>query len=167
MALINRIIFYETAKIIPFQMLSRLDQKQILDMRNDPSVRMMMTESEVIADHSHFAFCDELTHRSDCQYFAVVDKGIIGVVYFTEIDMENYSSEVGLYKNPGLSTKKLGRFLMETIYKISKELGLRNLHLKVKSTNVPAFCLYKKESFSEEYRDSDYIYMTKGLSYDE
>ncbi len=139
--------------LIPFYDLSRDEQLDILNWRNNENVRKWMYNSQIICEADHFQFIASLKQVTDKEYFLLLSNGVkIGVVYFIGINKEQQCAEFGLYANP--AKKGVGHILIETIcdYAFNK-LDCKRLTAKVFENNIKAIALYQNQKFRSYKQD--------------
>lgn len=129
--------------------LSLDDKLLILDWRNDVNVRKWMYSPEIISEVEHLEFIGSLQYNAEKQYFLVSKENKkIGVIYFTNINHENKSAEIGLYSNPELSG--MGSLLMDSVLRYAfDKLHFYRLIAEAFIENDRAINLYKKFNFKE------------------
>ena len=109
-----------------------------------------MYNSDMISESDHLHFIDTLGKAGATrQYFlASTNSDKLGVIYFTDIDIGNKTSDFGIYANP--ESKGVGRTLMRAICEYAFEiLGLQHLVAEVFSNNEKAIALYQQFGFKE------------------
>lgn len=148
-----------------FVNLDENDKDFVLSMRNHPQVNKWMHDQDDISKNSHLNFLESLQNDLDRRYFLVKQhKNIIGSINFSNIDL--YSAELGLYTNPFLKLKDLGRILEASAsYYAFIELGLSKLCLEVFSRNERAIKFYKRCGFKNvdtgKTNNHNLVYMEK------
>jgi UDP-2,4-diacetamido-2,4,6-trideoxy-beta-L-altropyranose hydrolase/UDP-4-amino-4,6-dideoxy-N-acetyl-beta-L-altrosamine N-acetyltransferase len=89
--------------------LNEEDLMQVLDFRNDPSVRKWMFDKNEITKQSHFEFVTSLITELNKRYLAVYKNGqLIGAAYINSIDIRNASCEWGFFLNPKMIGSGIG-----------------------------------------------------------
>ncbi len=133
--------------LINFTQLTKKQKLDILEWRNNPSIRRWMLDKEPIEPKDHLSFIDSLKNRSDRLYFLVKTREEpIGVIDFTQIDKNKKCAHIGLYTKP--STHGKGKLLMQKIMEFGYDnLGLETLIAEVYDTNDKAINLYKRFGF--------------------
>lgn len=148
-------------QLINFVDLDEVEKKMVLEWRNDPYVRKWMRNSKIIELQDHLDFIKSLK-KSDDRYYFLVKEGTeyIGVIDFTDIDMERKNAFFGIYANPFFKRSGVGRKLLSILIEYAKNtLKLDKLKLEVLETNTKAIALYKKFGFLEYDTKERYIYM--------
>lgn len=83
---------------VNFTRLSEEDLLYILDKRNDPNIRQLMVNQEIISRRDHLSFCEKLKKSSDKLYFLMkYNEEKVGVFNFTSIDFDVHTYEPGCY----------------------------------------------------------------------
>ena len=150
-------------ELVNFLDLSLDEKLELLEWRNTKSISMWMYDSENISEEKHFKFIESLIDDLSKKYFLVKDNGLkIGVIYFTDIQINMKSAEFGLYSNPKL--KGIGKLLMKIILNYGfSTLNLNILYAEVFSNNVKAFKLYLdnglKQFKTEMINNKEIIFM--------
>jgi UDP-4-amino-4,6-dideoxy-N-acetyl-beta-L-altrosamine N-acetyltransferase len=170
-----------------FIILSEDEKQMILSWRNHENVRKWMYNSDIIPLQNHLKFMESLKERGDCYYWLVLKNNEpYGVVNIVDIDFNNNSGEIGLYRNPFIDDDGGGldffynyfSFLfftinVEIIYggvqRVNKIamllnafLGMENMGEKV-SNNVEYFALRLKKDNIDNWDTKNDI--TKMLDY--
>lgn len=136
-------------RLVNFCDLGNDDLHLVLQWRNHPEVRKWMYTDTPISLKEHLGFIDTLKSSTDRYYFLVFQgREPIGVIYFTNIDMQKKIAHFGLYGNP--ERKGRGMVLMERIVTYAfKIMDLNRLIAEVFSDNVKALHLYKQFGFCQ------------------
>ena len=107
-----------------------------------------MFSRKEISQEEHFSFIKELSKNISKQFFAIYnDGGLIGVIYFTEIDWELRKATFGIYANLERRIQRVGNKLMSATEYIVRKLCINYLTLQVDSENSKAISLYEKWGF--------------------
>jgi UDP-4-amino-4,6-dideoxy-N-acetyl-beta-L-altrosamine N-acetyltransferase len=146
---------------IDFFNLNEEMKKLILEWRNSEIVKKEMINNNDILLEDHLKFIKSLINNKKKRYCLVLLNEPIGVISF--VDIKDNQTEIGIYKNPDLDKKGIGTILMESIFNLAKDMGLKRLYLRVRRTNENAFYLYKKFNFNQYNEDKEYIYMDKEI----
>ena len=119
-----------------------------LNMRNHPQIKKWMYNQSSISKKEHLEFVESLKSDMSQRYFLIEWKNnIIGSINFSKIDFCN-SVEFGLYVNPFLQSKGMGRILEAAVsYYAFNELGVQKIKLKVLSDNKRAIDFYNACGF--------------------
>lgn len=122
----------------------------VLKMRNHSRVKEQMHSQSLIDEADHLKFIDSLKDNHTKKYFAVRYKEqLIGVIYFTDINLEEKSAIFGIYANLYKKVDKMGSILMESaLVYFNDVLSFRALNLEVYESNERAIGLYSKFGFS-------------------
>ncbi len=138
-------------RLIDFVDLSDKQKNIILDMRNHSEVRRWMYNSNLISNKEHLKFIDTLNGKKSKKYFLVTkDKKNIGVIYFTNINMDIKESEFGLYANFFEKIPGAGIMLIEGCLEYAfNNHKLKTLKLEVFNDNEKAISLYNKFNFKQ------------------
>ncbi len=92
-----------------FCILSKQELLTILEWRNHPSIRKLMTDNNTISVESHLAYTESLKNRSDRYYWLVLYKQTpIGVMNISSIDHKDNSCEPGYYLSPMMLDSGIG-----------------------------------------------------------
>ena len=143
--------------------LSDNNKLMVLDWRNNENIRKWMHNSDIISQDEHFTFIDTLKNNKTKQYYLVsLNESYIGVIYFTNIDKINKTSEFGIYSNPNL--KGNGKVLMDVICEYSFNiLNSHKIVSEVFENNQRAINLYQyfnfKKSGEKLFNNTKIIYM--------
>jgi len=141
-----------------FQHCSDNELLMILQWRNNPSVREQMINKDIISIDDHLNYVGNLDKRNDVDYRVIVyEDKYIGVINLT--DIKKNSAELGLYKNPESIVKGAGPLLMDCIYQLAGQKGIKKLKLRVLKSNLKALHLYERFNFVKISEDMEYIYM--------
>ena len=133
-----------------FQNLSNEEKIEVLEWRNDKSIREFMYDKESISLENHLNFIDNLDNSK--VYLKVDDLGVIN------FRIKNNFAEIGLHKNP--NKQKVGSKLMKTLIDYGfNVLKLDKLILYVFENNIKAINLYKKFGFIEVDKKDNLIKM--------
>lgn len=127
------------------------EKLQVLEMRNHPQVREWMYSNQKIPEVGHFNFIEKLKSDSSQKYFSIKKDGLVlGVLYFTNIDFQESSTEFGLYSNPFEKLAGKGTIMQEIAITYAFDcLKLDRILLEVYSDNKIAINLYMKFGFSK------------------
>lgn len=139
--------------------------KMVLDWRNHDSVRLLMSNKELISYEHHVNFINTLKSDNENKYYLVYNNRFpIGVVYFNNINFT--TAELGIYKNPFFKNKGLGKILLEYLEHVAiEEMGIKNLTLAVQVDNIKAIRLYSDCGYILTGGKCGYFYMGKKLDY--
>jgi len=129
--------------------LSDEQHHQVLAMRNHPEIKQWMYNSESISLQEHMRFIDALKTDASKQYFLVTSEtDVLGSVNLKHIDKQSSMAELGLFTNPEMKIKGLGKCLLAAIEAYAFDvLSLATLQLEVFSSNSRAIALYEKFSY--------------------
>jgi len=146
-------------KLINFTDVSLEDKKMVLAWRNHPSVRKWMFSKDKIALNEHLAYIELLKTKKDRAYFLLKAQGNpIGVIDFTEIDLDRSQASIGLFAKPNL--RGVGKILMQEILDYGfNQLKVKTLRSEVFEGNDTAIKLYKRHGFKEVERRDNIIVM--------
>ena len=104
----------ENIELINFIDLNMTEKQMVLDWRNNKRTSKFMYEKKNISLENHLKYIESLKTDLTKIYFLVKQDNIgIGVIDFTNIDLENKFVEIGLYSNP--EQFGFGNFLMNQI----------------------------------------------------
>ena len=136
-------------ELINFIDLSYNEKVTILSWRNHPSISKWMFDKEPISLENHISYIDSLKEKKDRAYFVVKQYGqVVGVIDFTNIDLDNAEAEIGLYAKPML--KGVGSLLMQNILEYGfNELKIKKLVATAFEDNFSAIRLYEKFNFKQ------------------
>ncbi|MEZ7500936.1 UDP-4-amino-4,6-dideoxy-N-acetyl-beta-L-altrosamine N-acetyltransferase [Psychrobacter sp. Arc29] len=143
----------------------------VLKMRNHPRVREQMHSQGIIDKTDHLNFIDSLKNSDSKRYFvAQYKQQLVGVVYFTDINLEEKSATFGIYANLYEKVEKIGSLLMESaLTYFHNVLSFRVLNLEVYNSNERAVNLYLKFGFSKSnhfYQNGHDVLIMKYLKRD-
>ncbi|MCV6607688.1 MAG: UDP-4-amino-4,6-dideoxy-N-acetyl-beta-L-altrosamine N-acetyltransferase [Campylobacterales bacterium] len=137
-----------------FQLINFVDlelslHQLILTWRNNKEISKWMYSQDKILINDHLSFVKTLKESQTKKYFLVKQaEKYIGVIDFTNMDMEKRTCDFGLYTNPEL--KGFGKDLMSLICKYSfEELGLRKIFAEAFFDNEKAIKLYESFNFKK------------------
>ena len=152
--------------VTPFSLLDDERLLQILRVRNDERIRQWMDSQDEISLEDHLRFCQGMKGRDDAIYCAVEsDDALIGVIYLTGIDPQHGIAELGLYKNPTISTteKNIGERLMAILEGTAQSVGIQTLLLRVRLDNKRAITLYEKVGYAVTEQGRTHLHMKKEI----
>ena len=135
-------------------------------MRNHPEIKKWMHNKDNISNTTHFEFIKSLENKMDRRYFLVKhNNNIMGSINFSEIDLYN-SVEFGIYTNPFLQLRGVGRLLDAAISHYAFiELNVNKIKLEVFSNNERAIHFYSKCGFefinTKSVNHQDIMHMEK------
>jgi len=141
----------------------------ILKMRNDPSIKRWMYNTAEITPQEHSEFIESLKHNQSKRYFLVKQADtVLGSINLTEINSQNKTAELGIYVNPFLSIKGIGKLLIKQAFDYAcNTLELNTLNLEVFSDNERAIKTYLKSGFkvvkSKLKNNQSIVFMQKEL----
>ena len=124
------------------------EKRLVLEMRNHASVRVWMTNNEIISEKEHQKFLESLEDAKTKKYFLVKKKGtIIGSISFVNLKYGE-STDFGIYVNPHINFQGAGRLLESTAAIFAfKVLNVKKIFLEVFEDNVRAIDFYKRAGF--------------------
>ncbi len=132
-----------------FVFLSLEEAALVLSWRNHPEIRRFMFRQEPISWEEHEKFLRNLYKSAYNFYYLVSLKGPLGVVYLTNVQIKEKSTEIGLYRSP--ERKGVGKKLLEIIEFLAfLLLGLDELRAHVLPQNERAIRLYQSFGFCLE-----------------
>jgi len=139
---------FDEVNLCNYVNLNENDKIQALNMRNHPEIKKWMHNQDRISEEDHFGFINNLEIDIEKRYFLVKQKGnIIGSINFSKINFDN-SVELGIFTNPFLQLKGLGRLLESAASQyVFAELGVRKIKLEVFLGNERAIRFYNKCGF--------------------
>lgn len=143
---------FGTVELNDFIELSKGTLRSILHMRNHSDVRMQMHNNSPISEDEHFNFVDSLKTDKSKKYFAVSSSNkIVGVIYFTDINLSESTTTFGIYANLIDKIPRSGSILMEAaITYFNNYIPCNALTLEVYESNERAVNLYLKYGFIEK-----------------
>ena len=138
-----------SVELINFTDLTYDEKLEILSWRNHSSIRKWMFDKEPISLENHIAYIASLQEKKDRVYFVVKQYGqAVGVIDFTNIDLNNLEAQIGLYAKPML--KGVGSLLMQNILEYGfNQLKIKKIVATVFEDNVSAIRLYEKFNFKQ------------------
>ncbi len=130
----------------------------IQKMRNHKSVAIASFRSFIPLDE-HLQFREKLRLKNRTAYWLVKkDKTILGVISLT---VTGIKAKIGLYKNPFLPQRGIGKELLTIIEEVAKRCKLEVLELEVKRDNKRALRLYFKKGFKVKANLSKILKLSK------
>lgn len=142
---------------------SREQLLEILRLRNLDSIRLWMTNPEVISEEDHFKFVERLKGNQDRLYFAIYHDGTLTGTYNLTKEKEGVW-ERGIFANPDTQGKGETQKWELEILKSLSQFGIKTLTAKVKLDNPKSIRYHKKVGYQEQSRDNKYIYYILQLS---
>lgn len=135
-----------------FTTLSDAQKAMVLTWRNHEKIKAFMYTTHTISEKEHLRFIESLKTAQDKRYFLVYNEDVaIGVIDFTHITP--LRATIGLYANPTLSRKGVGKELMRAIITYGFEtLHVKRLCAELFAFNTKALALYKAYGFCEKTR---------------
>lgn len=130
---------FDTAsyRFVNYAEMSEEDSRKIWQLRNDPAISCWMVSEDPIPFETHRKFVDSLRHRTDKDYFLILngDSEIIGSV---NIDYtESGVSERGLFISPHFHNQGHAyKTMMEFYDKAKRDWGIGTIMTKVKPSNA-------------------------------
>jgi UDP-4-amino-4,6-dideoxy-N-acetyl-beta-L-altrosamine N-acetyltransferase len=142
-----------------FTELGDTEKSMVLGWRNNDNIRKRMFHQELISLEQHRAFIDSLRNKKDALYFLLYEnKDAVGVIDFTDIDLQKGSAEIGLYANPSLHG--VGKKLMQNIISYGfGHLKLKQLYAAAFKNNTKAISLYRRFDFQQYKESKEILYM--------
>jgi UDP-4-amino-4,6-dideoxy-N-acetyl-beta-L-altrosamine N-acetyltransferase len=139
---------YGAVELCNYVNLNKDDKMLALSMRNHPKVKKWMHNQDSISNATHFEFIKSLESKMDQRYFLVKQQNnIIGSINFSEI-VRHSSVEFGIYTNPFLQLKGIGRLLEVVASQYAFiELSVNKIKLEVFSSNERAIRFYNECGF--------------------
>lgn len=141
-----------------FIYLNEKEQIDILNIRNSAYVRENMINSHIIEIKTHLNWIKNLEDNQNSKYFAIFfDNSIVGSVYFTISDKEEYFW--GIYID-----KKYSSMISVSSAYIFIEFLVNNINLKeifslVRKSNPQAINFNKNFGFKSFKEDNEFIYL--------
>ncbi len=122
--------------ITDFTKLANSDLLAILEMRNHPSIRCWMSNSNIIEVKEHLAFCHKLHLDPFSKYFFITfDDKPYGVVSVKALN-ENWQNAVTGYYKLTSSTYPLWKARRIILHFMQKNFGLKRSYLFINSQNT-------------------------------
>ena len=142
-----------------FTELDDAEKEMVLSWRNNQNICKWMFHQELISLEQHRAFIDTLQNKKDALYFLLYEnKDALGVIDFTDIDLQTGSAEIGLYANPSLHG--VGKKLMKNIIRYGfGQLKLKRLYATAFKSNTKAIALYSRFHFQQYKETKEILYM--------
>ncbi len=142
-----------------FTELGDAEKEIVLSWRNNQNIRKWMFHQELIFLKQHRAFIDALQNKKDTLYFLLYEnKDALGVIDFTDIDLQTGSAEIGLYANPSLHG--VGKKMMQNIIRYGfGHLKLKRLYAAAFKNNTKAIALYNRFHFQQYKETKEILYM--------
>lgn len=151
---------FKDMSCINFIYINSEEKENILNWRNDSSIRELMYNDKIFTKEEHYLFIENLKADTKNNYWLVRDKreNDIGVIYLNNIDYQNRKAYLGLYANPESQIIKKGNLLMNSLHEIAFRCGgLHTLKLELIEGNEKAYRLYKRFGYKKEGVLRDYI----------
>ena len=135
-----------------FTTLSDVQKAMVLTWRNHEKIKAFMYTTHTISEKEHLHFIESLKTAQDKRYFLVYNGDeAMGVIDFT--DITPLRATIGLYANPTLSRKGVGKELMRAIITYGFEtLHVKRLCAEAFAFNTKAKALYEAFGFCETAR---------------
>ncbi len=135
---------------------------EILNLRNEDSIRIWMANPEKISLDNHFNFIKKLRTDKDRIYYAVFHEGeLVGTYNLTK---ENDGIwERGIFTAPKFHGTGVTKEMEGQILSMLPRNIFMHLTAKVKLNNVRSIYYHLKMSYYETGRDSEYIYFKKDI----
>lgn len=139
-------------KLIPLIELSREDQRRILQIRNQRSVRDNMYTNHEISDVEHFRWVDSLRTTTQNRFFTVwEDNEIVGGVSLNAINKANRRADWAFYLDERKQKRGLGSTLeFKFLDFVFIEENFQKLNCEVLEFNTAVIALHKRFGFREE-----------------
>jgi UDP-4-amino-4,6-dideoxy-N-acetyl-beta-L-altrosamine N-acetyltransferase len=153
-------------EVLNFKNLDETKIKQVLEWRNNATVRQFSNNHDEITINDHKAFIEKLKiNRSREYYFVNLRTEMFGggVIHFN--DITETEATIGIYKNLKSTMHNVGEILMDLIMIIAKQKRLKKIKLDVLKDNGRALVLYGRYNFRIINEDENSYYMEKELYY--
>lgn len=136
---------------------------EILRLRNLDTIRLWMTNPEVIPKESHLQFVEHLKNDRNRLYFAIYRKEtLFGTYNLTRV--KDGVWERGIFANPITQGKGETERWERQILSSLSQYGIKALTAKVKLDNPKSIRYHEKLGYMEQSRDEEYIYYLLQLS---
>ncbi|MBD3799583.1 MAG: UDP-4-amino-4,6-dideoxy-N-acetyl-beta-L-altrosamine N-acetyltransferase [Epsilonproteobacteria bacterium] len=123
-----------------FIKLTRVEHKDILNIRNSEYVRNNMKSRSIIKFEDHLNWINKLKQDNSNIYYAIsFGDEIVGAIYITDIDYNQNKSTWGLYFKRNINPLILSVSTYCIIDKVFNELNLSILNLEVNKNNISAY----------------------------
>ncbi len=134
------IYHWENYSFKNYIILTEAEKKQLLEWRNDATIRKHMYSTEPIPLEHHLAFIDGLSQRTDRYYWMVSDEHkIVGSMNLTDVDAANGTAELGYFLRPDLIGSGEGFFFVFSQLAFAfEQLGLHALYGAIHADNASA-----------------------------
>ena len=143
--------------VINYVNCSREQLLEILHMRNLDSIRLWMTNPEVISEENHFDFVKRLNGNKERLYFAIYRNGLLMGTYNLTKE-EDGVWERGIFANPATQGKGETQKWECQILSELQEQGVKAVTAKVKQNNRKSIRYHEKLGYQEKSRDNEFIY---------
>jgi len=161
---------FEELKIVfhDFVGLSKSDLQQVLDWRNDFSVRRWMKNDSPISENQHFLFVDGLARQDKSFYWAVSRKSKMCAVVYVHRNLSNHAiAEWGYYMAPqfqgtGVSLE-ICFYSLKVFFECLKVEELTAFTLKENHQNI-ALQDVLGFTFDGETTDNDRVYIKTSMA---
>ena len=131
-------------------------QKDILALRNLDTVRVWMTNPEIISEDAHLQFIESLKNNPNRLYYAIYKNGQLAGTYNLTNEGDGLW-ERGIIANPFThgtgQTEKWERQILRSL-----PSDIKAILAKVKQDNMRSVKYHEKLGFTEQKRDNEYIY---------
>lgn len=154
-------IYYKGYALVNFTDLNSREAELVRKWRNSASVRNNSYQNHLIGSKEHRSFINLLRKDKRNFYWLVKNESgkEMGVISLNKIEQIHKRAHLGIYVNPGLNNKGIGRKLIRVLKSLAfEQLKLRTLKLEVISANKRAINFYLKSGFKVEGRLKDYIF---------
>lgn len=123
--------------------LSEVESRQILEWRNDPSIRQNMYTTNIIPWENHCVFIESLREREDRYYWQVSEGNeVLGSMNLVDVNASDGTAELGYFMRPDLVGGGKGFYLIFSILEFSfGVLDFKRLYGATNVDNRPATLL--------------------------
>lgn len=148
-------------KIVNYIDCSLIQQRQIFELRNNPDIRIWMTNPEPILWNSHLEFIGLLSKDNRRAYYAIFnEKQLVGTYNLTLETESNW--ERGIITSPDYQGKGTSQWENAILNSLPRE-NFSIISAKVKHNNIRSQRYHEKVGYTEIRRDNEYIYYNKIL----
>ena len=143
-------------EVINYVDCTRVQNLDILALRNRDEVRSWMVNPEVIPEENHFKFVESLKGNPNRLYYAIYKNGVLVGTY----NLTNEGDGVwerGIIANPSTQgTGQTEKWERQILSSLPSEI--KAVSAKVKQDNLRSIKYHEKLGYKEQSRDNEYIY---------
>lgn len=150
-------------EMINYTALTEARSREVWEVRNLEEIRKWMTNPDPFSFESHSRFIESLRTRKDKEYYAFYQDGkLVGSFDMVNI-IENDSAETGLFVNPTVQGRGIGRQMFCRMESRAHQLGLGTLRAEVFKDNEKSLKLHLSMGYRATAGKDGMQYLTKTL----